>query len=43
VPPRESRFADLTRRMLLQTFTPAAVLTDLQGNIVHVHGETGKF
>jgi two-component system CheB/CheR fusion protein len=40
---REPAAAELARRALLQTFAPAAVLTDLQGSILYVHGETGKF
>lgn len=35
--------ADLAKRMLLQRFAPAAVVTDLQGNIVYVHGDTGPY
>ncbi|MFM9916743.1 MAG: chemotaxis protein CheB [Rhizobacter sp.] len=41
--PRELLVAELAKRTLLQSFAPAAVVTDLQGNIVYVHGETGKF
>ncbi|MDE2092837.1 MAG: PAS domain-containing protein [Burkholderiales bacterium] len=41
--PRESDLADLTQRALLESFAPAAVLTDLQGNVLYVHGETGRF
>ncbi|MES2839624.1 MAG: chemotaxis protein CheB [Pseudomonadota bacterium] len=41
--PRETAVADLARRALLQTFAPASVLTDLQGDILFVHGETGRF
>lgn len=41
--PRETAVADLARRTLLQTFAPASVLTDLQGDILFVHGETGRF
>lgn len=36
-------FTELTRRALLQTYAPASVVTDLQGNIVYVYGETGKY
>ena len=36
-------FTELTRRSLLQTYAPASVVTDLQGNIVYVYGETGKY
>lgn len=35
--------AELSRRMLLQWFAPASVMTDLLGNILYVHGETGKY
>lgn len=41
--PRETAAADLARRTLLQAFAPASVLTDLQGDILFVHGETGRF
>lgn len=40
---KESHLAELAKRALLQSFAPAAVITDLQGNILYVHGETGKF
>jgi two-component system CheB/CheR fusion protein len=36
-------FAELTQRTLLQSYAPASVVTDLQGNILYVHGETGKY
>jgi two-component system CheB/CheR fusion protein len=35
--------AELARRALLKVFAPASVLTDLAGNILFVHGETGKY
>ena len=35
--------AELTRRMLLQFYAPASVVTDLKGNILYVYGETGKY
>ena len=41
--PREAAAADLARRTLLQAFAPASVLTDLQGDILFVHGETGRY
>ena len=40
---RESNLAELTRRMLLQFYAPASVVTDLKGNILYVYGETGKY
>ena len=39
----ETDFAELTRRVLLQTYAPASVVTDLEGNVRYVHGETGKY
>jgi two-component system CheB/CheR fusion protein len=40
---KETNFADLTRRVLMQSYAPAAVVTDVKGNILFVHGETGKY
>ncbi|HRF74473.1 MAG TPA: chemotaxis protein CheB, partial [Accumulibacter sp.] len=40
---RQGSLADLTRRALLQSFAPASVVTDAAGNIVFVHGDTGRF
>ena len=40
---KETSVADLARQTLLQAFAPASVLTDLTGNILFVHGDTGKF
>ncbi len=40
---KEARFAELTRRVLLRTYAPASVVTDLKGNIRYVHGDTGKY
>ena len=40
---RLARVPELARRALLQAFAPAAVVTDLQGNVLYVHGETGRF
>jgi two-component system, chemotaxis family, CheB/CheR fusion protein len=34
--------AELTRRALLQAFAPPSVLTDAAGNILFVHGDTGR-
>ena len=41
--PKETSFAALTRRVLVQYFAPASVVTDPKGNILYVHGETGKY
>ncbi len=35
--------ADLAKRSLLQAFAPAAVVTDLSGKVLYVHGDTGKY
>jgi len=40
---KDANFAELAGRALLQSFAPAAVLTDAAGNILFVHGETGKY
>ncbi len=50
-PPRErgelagvaTSFAELTRSLLLQTFSPPSVMTDLRGDILFVHGDTGRY
>ena len=41
--PRETNFSELTKRMLLQSYAPASVVTDENGSILYVHGETGKY
>ncbi|MBI5687457.1 MAG: PAS domain-containing protein [Verrucomicrobia bacterium] len=41
--PRETNFAELTRRVLLQSYAPPSVVTDDKGNILFVHGDTGKY
>ena len=40
---KETDFSELTKRVLLQSFSPASVVTDLKGNIIFVHGDTGKY
>jgi two-component system CheB/CheR fusion protein len=40
---KETNFADLTRRLLVQYFAPASVITDSKGEILYIHGDTGKF
>lgn len=40
---KETNFAELTKRALLQSFAPPSVVTDVKGNIVYVHGDTGKY
>lgn len=39
----ETQLAGLARRALLQAFAPAAVVTDMQGKLLYVHGETGQY
>ncbi len=40
---KETNFAELTRRVLLQLFAPASVVTDLKGDILYVYGDTGRY
>ncbi len=40
---KDTNFAELIRRLLVQFFAPASVITDLKGNIIYVHGDTGKY
>jgi len=40
---KAGNIADLSVRMLLQSYAPASVTTDLKGNILYVHGETGRY
>jgi two-component system, chemotaxis family, CheB/CheR fusion protein len=39
----KTNVAELTKRVLLQSFAPPSVITDETGNIVYVHGDTGKY
>ena len=39
----EINFAELTKRSLLQSYAPASVVTDENGNILYVHGDTGRY
>ena len=40
---KETNFAELARRTLLQSYAPASVVTDRKGNILYVHGDTGHY
>jgi two-component system CheB/CheR fusion protein len=40
---RELNIAELTRRILVQFFAPVSVITDHKGDILFIHGETGKY
>jgi two-component system CheB/CheR fusion protein len=39
----ETNFSDLCRRVLVQFFAPASIITNLNGDILYVYGETGKY
>jgi two-component system CheB/CheR fusion protein len=43
IPSKETNFAEITRRTLLQYYAPASVVTDLKGNMLYVHGDTGNY
>lgn len=40
---KETDFAELTRRALLQSYAPASVVTNQKGDILFVHGDTGRY
>ena len=40
---RETNFAELTSKVLLDIYAPAAVITDEKGTIIYVHGDTGRY
>jgi two-component system CheB/CheR fusion protein len=40
---RAPNIAELSHRALLQSYAPASVTTDLRGNILFVHGDTGRY
>ncbi|MFA7238684.1 MAG: chemotaxis protein CheB [Sulfuricellaceae bacterium] len=40
---KETDFAELTKRMLLQAYAPASVVTNIKGDILFVYGDTGKY
>jgi two-component system CheB/CheR fusion protein len=40
---KETDFAELTRRALLHSYAPASVVTNAKGDILFVHGDTGKY
>ena len=41
--PKETNYAELTLRALVHCFAPASVVTDCNGTVLYVHGETGKY
>lgn len=40
---KEPNFGEMTRRLLVQYFAPASVITNIKGEILYVHGDTGKY
>jgi len=40
---KPSNLAELTNRVLLQTHAPASVVVDARGDILYVHGDTGRY
>ncbi|MDP2371379.1 CheR family methyltransferase, partial [Rhodoferax sp.] len=38
-----SNIADLSNRVLLQSYAPASVTTDASGNVLYVHGDTSRY
>lgn len=42
-PIKDINFSDCAPRLLAQFFAPASVITDAKGNILFVHGDTGKY
>src|SRR5207253_344862 len=39
----ENGVSELTRKLLLDDFTPPCVVVDSKGDIVYIHGKTGKY
>jgi len=42
-PNKNINFSDTAPRLLAQFFAPASVITDARGDILYVHGDTGKY
>ena len=40
---KDTNYAELARRVLLQSYAPVSVLTDLNGNILYVYGDTCRY
>lgn len=40
---KEPNLTELARRLLVQFFAPASVITDRRGDMIYVHGDTGKY
>ncbi|WP_019867065.1 chemotaxis protein CheB [Methylovulum miyakonense] len=41
--PKDTNFAELTRRVLVQYYAPPSVVTDGKGDILYVHNDTGRY
>ncbi|MCX6005930.1 MAG: PAS domain-containing protein, partial [Chloroflexi bacterium] len=39
----ETNYAEITRKVLLDIYAPGAVITDENGAILYVHGDTGRY
>lgn len=40
---KEINYAELTKKILLQSYAPPSVITDEKGNILYIYGDTGKY
>jgi two-component system CheB/CheR fusion protein len=40
---KATNFAELSRKLLIQYFAPASIITNLKGDILFIHGETGRY
>ncbi len=40
---KSGNIGDVSNRILLQSYAPASVTTDIKGNILYVHGDTGRY
>jgi two-component system CheB/CheR fusion protein len=40
---KDANVADLTRKALLESYAPPSLLTDEAGNVLYVHGDTGRY
>lgn len=40
---KETNFAELSRKLLIKYFAPASIITKLKGDILYIHGETGRY
>ncbi len=40
---KATNFAELSRKLLIQHFSPASIITNLKGDILYTYGETSKY